>query len=290
MLEIKVIDNGNVRIDKYLKENTEYSRSKIQKFIDNGNVLVNEVVVKASYIVRNGDVISINQEMDNEMEILPEDIKLDILYEDDNLLIINKPAFCHIHSDGNHNTENTLANMVASYYIRKKLDMPVRYIHRLDYDTTGIIIFAKDPLTMSALCHELEWHSLRRDYLAFVEGIVKDDIIIDKPIGRNRHNSQKYLVSKTGKKAITLCHPIGQYKNRSLVRLTLKTGRTHQIRVHMTSIGHPLLGDTLYGGNTKYIRRVALHSYFVSFINPVTKKKIELTAKLPRDMEQIKPK
>ena len=97
MLEIKVIDNGNVRIDKYLKENTEYSRSKIQKFIDNGNVLVNEVVVKASYIVRNGDVISINQEMDNEMEILPEDIKLDILYEDDYLLVVNKPSGMVVH-------------------------------------------------------------------------------------------------------------------------------------------------------------------------------------------------
>lgn len=252
------------------------------------NLWINNAPCDINDPLRLNDILTLD---DNKgLDIKPLNTRIDILYEDDNLLIINKPAFCHIHSDGNHNTENTLANMVASYYIRKKLDMPVRYIHRLDYDTTGIIIFAKDPLTMSALCHELEGHSLRRDYLAFVEGIVKDDIIIDKPIGRNRHNSQKYLVSKTGKKAITLCHPIGQYKNRSLVRLTLKTGRTHQIRVHMTSIGHPLLGDTLYGGNTKYIKRVALHSYFVSFINPVTKKKIELTAKLPRDMEQIKSK
>lgn len=252
------------------------------------NLWINNAPCDINDPLRLNDILTLD---DNKgLDIKPLNTRIDILYEDDNLLIVNKPAFCHIHSDGNHNTENTLANMVASYYIRKKLDMPVRYIHRLDYETTGIIIFAKDPLTMSALCHELEGHSLRRDYLAFVEGIVKDDIIIDKPIGRNRHNSQKYLVSKTGKKAITLCHPIGQYKNRSLVRLTLKTGRTHQIRVHMTSIGHPLLGDTLYGGNTKYIKRVALHSYFVSFINPVTKKKIELTAKLPRDMEQIKPK
>lgn len=235
-----------------------------------------------------GDVLTIDDKKG--LDVKPLNVRIDILYEDENVLIINKPAYCHIHSDGNQNTENTLANMVASYYVRKKLDMPVRYIHRLDYETTGIIIFAKDPLTMSALCHELENHSLRRDYLAFVEGIIKDDITIDKPIGRNRHNSQKYLVSKTGKRAITFCHPIGQYKNKSLVRLTLQTGRTHQIRVHMTSLGHPLLGDTLYGGNTKYIKRVALHSYYVSFINPVTKRKIELTSKLPFDMDKIKEK
>ena len=232
------------------------------------------------------DVLTIDDQKG--LDIKPLNVRIDILYEDDNLLIINKPCYCHIHSDGNKNTENTLANMVAAYYVRKGLDMPVRYIHRLDYETTGIIIFAKDPLTMSALSSELENHSLRRDYLAFVEGIISNDIIIDKPIGRNRHNSQKYLISKTGKKAITICHPIGKYKNKSLVRLTLKTGRTHQIRVHMTSIGHPLLGDMLYGGNIKYIKRVALHSYYVSFINPVTKKKIELTSKLPTDMEKIK--
>lgn len=234
------------------------------------------------------DVLTIDDQKG--LDIKPLNVRIDILYEDDNLLIINKPCYCHIHSDGNKNTENTLANMVAAYYVRKGLDMPVRYIHRLDYETTGIIIFAKDPLTMSALSSELENHSLRRDYLAFVEGIISNDIIIDKPIGRNRHNSQKYLISKTGKKAITICHPIGQYKNKSLVRLTLKTGRTHQIRVHMTSIGHHLLGDMLYGGNIKYIKRVALHSYYVSFINPVTKKKIELTSKLPTDMEKIKAK
>lgn len=281
------ITNDNIKPTVLFFLQSFYLGNEKLKALKN-NLWINNAPCDINDPLRLNDILTLD---DNKgLDIKPLNTRIDILYEDDNLLIINKPAFCHIHSDGNHNTENTLANMVASYYIRKKLDMPVRYIHRLDYETTGIIIFAKDPLTMSALCHELEGHSLRRDYLAFVEGIVKDDIIIDKPIGRNRHNSQKYLVSKTGKKAITLCHPIGQYKNRSLVRLTLKTGRTHQIRVHMTSIGHPLLGDTLYGGNTKYIKRVALHSYFVSFINPVTKKKIELTAKLPRDMEQIKPK
>lgn len=257
---------------------------KIKQFKNNILVNGNKALLDTPLNINDILVLDDNKSLDVE----PLNKRLDILYEDDNILIINKPARCHIHSDGNENINNTLANMVGAYYKKKGLDMPVRYIHRLDYETTGIIIFAKDPLTMSALSKQLENHDLRRDYLAFVEGIVPEDVIINKPIGRNRHNSQKYLVSKTGKEAITICHPIGHYKNKTLVRLSLKTGRTHQIRVHMTSIGHPLLGDTLYGGNQKYIKRVALHSYFVSFNNPITNKKIELSSRLPKDIEIIK--
>ncbi len=265
-------------------ESFNLGKEKI-KYYQN-NLYINNIKVKLTDSISIGDELKIVD--DTKLDIKPLNKRLDILYEDDNLLIINKPNKIHIHSDGNENIDNTLSNMVANYYIKKSLDMPVRYIHRLDYETTGIIIFAKDPLTMSYLSLKLLHHELRRDYLAFVEGRIEEDMIINKPIGRNRHESKKYLISKSGKEAITHLKVEEVYKNRTLVRLSLKTGRTHQIRVHLTSIGHPLLGDTLYGGNTKYIDRVALHSYYVNFINPITGKKIELYSKLPIDMEKIK--
>lgn len=265
-------------------ESFNLGKEKI-KYYQN-NLYINNIKVKLEGSMSIGDELKIID--DTKLDIKPLNKQLDILYEDDNLLIINKPNKIHIHSDGNENIDNTLSNMVANYYIKKGLDMPVRYIHRLDYETTGIIIFAKDPLSMSYLSLKLLHHELRRDYLAFVEGRIEEDMIINKPIGRNRHDSKKYLISKTGKEAITHLKVKEVYKNRTLVRLSLKTGRTHQIRVHLTSIGHPLLGDTLYGGNTKYIDRVALHSYYVNFINPITGKKIELYSKLPFDMEKIK--
>lgn len=265
-------------------ESFNLGKEKIKTY--QNNLYINNVKSSINSILNIGDELIIKT--DETLDIKPLNKRIDILYEDDNLLIINKPNQIHIHSDGNENIDNTLSNMVSNYYIKKNLNMPVRYIHRLDYETTGIIIFAKDPLTMSYLSNKLVSHELRRDYLAFVEGKILSDMIIDKPIGRNRHDSRKYLISKNGKPAITNLQVIEVYKNRSLVRLSLKTGRTHQIRVHLTSTGHPLLGDSLYGGNTKYISRVALHSYYVNFINPVTGKKIEQYCKLPPDMEKIK--
>lgn len=233
-----------------------------------------------------GDILTID---DNEVLDIPcLDKRIDILYEDDNVLLVNKPIGIAIHSDGNENANNTLANMVASYFKRRNLDMPVRYIHRLDYDTSGIVIFAKDILTMSYLSYLLENHKIRRDYLAFVEGVCDDEFRIEKPIGRNRHVNGKYIVSKSGKMAITNGKTLEKYKGRCLVRLSLETGRTHQIRVHMASIGHPLLGDKLYGGSLKLIQRQALHSYYVEFDNPITKKRIQISCKLPADMDKLK--
>lgn len=257
---------------------------KIKKI--NDSIYINDIIATINDALNIGDILTIDDKQTLDIPCL--DKRIDILYEDDNVLLVNKPVGISIHSDGNENVDNTLANMVASYYKRKKLDMPVRYIHRLDYDTSGIVIFAKDILTMSYLSYLLENHKIRRDYLAFVEGVCDDEFRIEKPIGRNRHVNGKYIVSKNGKIAITNGKTLEKYKGRCLVRLSLETGRTHQIRVHMSSIGHPLLGDKLYGGSLKLIKRQALHSYYVEFDNPITKKNIQISCKLPADMDKLK--
>ncbi len=168
---------------------------KIKKIKD--GLYINNLKAKIDDLLKVGDVLSI--EDDSSLDIPLLDKRIDILYEDENVLLVNKPIGIAIHSDGNENVGNTLANMVASYYKRKNLNMPVRYIHRLDYDTSGIVIFAKDILTMSYLSYLLENHQIRRDYLAFVEGICDDEFRIEAPIGRNRHINGKYIVSNSGK-------------------------------------------------------------------------------------------
>lgn len=260
-------------------------KEKIKLYSKPGHILVNSKQEEVNYSLKKDDKLELIDDLT--LDIVPVNKKLNIIYEDDYLLIINKPRNILIHSDGNLNISNTLSNVVANYYKNKGLDIPVRYIHRLDKDTTGIVIFAKDPLTEAYLDDLIDKRILHRDYLAFVEGSLEKDIVINKPIGRDRHVNNKYRISNSGKEAVTIVKVVKKYKKYTLVRLSLKTGRTHQIRVHMASISHPLCGDTLYGGSLKYIDRPALHSYYVKF-NDIFGREIEITQKLPFDMEQMK--
>jgi len=260
-------------------------KEKIKLYSKPGHILVNGRQEEINYLLKKDDKLELKDDLT--LDIIPLNKKLNIIYEDDCLLIVNKPRNILIHSDGNLNNSNTLSNVVANYYKNKGLDIPVRYIHRLDKDTTGIVIFAKDPLTEAYLDDLIDKRILHRDYLAFVEGSLEKDIVINKPIGRDRHVNNKYRISNTGKEAVTTVKVVKKYKKYTLVRLSLKTGRTHQIRVHMASISHPLCGDTLYGGSLKYIDRPALHSYYVKF-NDICGREIEITQKLPFDMEQMK--
>lgn len=260
-------------------------KEKIKLYSKPGHILVNGRQEEINYLLKKDDKLELKDDLT--LDIIPLNKKLNIIYEDDYLLIVNKPRNILIHSDGNLNNSNTLSNVVANYYKNKGLDIPVRYIHRLDKDTTGIVIFAKDPLTEAYLDDLIDKRILHRDYLAFVEGSLEKDIVINKPIGRDRHVNNKYRISNTGKEAVTTVKVVKKYKKYTLVRLSLKTGRTHQIRVHMASISHPLCGDTLYGGSLKYIDRPALHSYYVKF-NDIFGREIEITQKLPFDMEQMK--
>ena len=292
MLEIKVMDNGNVRIDKYLKENTEYSRSKIQRFIDNGNVLVNEVVVKASYIVRNGDVISINQEMDNEMEILPEDIKLDILYEDDYLLVVNKPSGMVVHP-GCGNYSHTLVNALM-YRVNKlsSVNGSVRpgIVHRIDADTSGLLLVAKNDMVHNDLANQIAKKSVIRKYIALVVGVINEDTAtIDAPIGRDKIDRKKMCVTATGKDAVTHIRVLERYRKATLIECVLETGRTHQIRVHMNYIKHPVVNDPVYGYGKMDDKEFGqmLHAKEIGFVHPVTKKFMDFEAPLPDKFVEI---
>lgn len=275
---------NNVSIDEFLQE-FHLGNEKIKQLKKTGSIIVNNEIKDLSYILKSKDELVLSN--DETRDIIPFKSRLDILYEDDYLLIINKPVGVVVHSDGALNTTNTLANMVGSYYERKGYDIPIRYLHRLDCDTSGIIVFCKDILTMSSLSNELANHNIRRDYLALVSGRYNENEIIDLPIGRDRHVNGKYRVSNTGKRAVTEVEVIKKIKRYTLVRLSLKTGRTHQIRVHMAYKGHPLLGDTLYGGGISLINRQALHSYYLFLKHPILDKDIEIYCKPPKDMAKL---
>lgn len=235
--------------------------------------------------MKKGDILSIS--LNEEIDFPISNRKLNIIYEDDYLLIVNKPSNIIVHPD-DKSKAGSLCSDVANYYKHKGYKLHIRYAHRLDIETTGIIIFCKDILTMAYMNHIISTHEIKRYYRCFIRGKMKDRIgTINLPIGEDRHHNQRRRVSKTGQEAITHYEVIKEYKDYSLLEVLLETGRTHQIRVHFSHLNHPLLGDALYGGDKKLISRVALHSYRLEFIHPVTNEKITLVKELPYDMKKL---
>lgn len=282
IFKYKVYNKATIR--EYLLQ-YHLSKSKIYTLFLEKRVLINDVVAKENNIVDNGDIVSII--LNEKIDYKPVKKKLDIVYEDDYLLIFNKQKGIIIHDDNKDKT-NSLSNIVAGYYQEKGYDLNVRFCHRLDFDTTGIIIYAKDILMHSYINYIISTHELKRYYLAIVEGKLNvKEGVINLPIGDDRHNSKRKRVSNTGSPSITNYKVIKEYKDYSLVSLLLETGRTHQIRVHMSYIGHPLIGDTLYGGSIKYLDRIALHSYKLFFYHLALNKNISLEIELPKDMMEL---
>ncbi len=286
------INNSGKRIDKYLNESTEYTRSKIQKMIENGNILVNDIKVKDSYKVKENDNITIKA-LEETIDILPENIKLDIYYEDDDLIVVNKPSGMVVHpAPGNYT--GTLVNALI-YHTNNlsKVNTNIRpgIVHRIDADTSGLLLVAKNDKAHNILAEAIQKKEVQREYIALVEGIIMEDIAtIDAPIGRDKNNRKKMTVtSENSKKAVTHIKVLERYKDSTLIKCKLETGRTHQIRVHLSYINHPVVNDPVYG-HKKLIDKdfgQMLHAEKLGFVHPTTKEYLEFTAKPPKRFEEI---
>lgn len=249
------------------------------------HIKINQQPVTLEAILNEHDVFEV--EYDEVIDFKPDHKKLAIVYEDDYFLIVNKPIHKLVHPD-DKSKQGTMCNIVSQYYHHKNIQLSIKYAHRLDMDTTGLLIFVKDALVHAKIDQMISEHTLTRTYLCYVSGHLKSKSgVIDAPIGRDRHHNQRRRVSKTGKQAITTYEVLKEWASYSLLRVVLHTGRTHQIRVHLSSIGHPLVGDFLYGGSMKLASRPLLHSYQIEFIHPVTQKKLCIQKEMPFDMKKL---
>ncbi len=220
-------------------------------------------------------------------EFPPDWMELNILYEDDFTLVVNKPAGYEVHPSV-AGQRGTLAHAVAAYYDMTNQPVRVRHIHRLDKETTGPVLYAKNELAHYVFDEAMRSKRIERVYLAVVEGLVEQDRgVVDAPIGQDRHHSTRRRVNETGEQAITRYQVVERFGEHTLVRLQLETGRTHQIRVHMAHLGHPLAGDGMYGGNRRYISRQALHGEKLVWVHPLSGERMTVRAPLPEDMGRL---
>ena len=286
---------ASVRIDKYLAERCpDLSRSYLQKLLKDQAVDVNGKTVKANYKIQPGDRILLEIPDMEEPDIRPEDIPLDILYEDDYLLVVNKPKDMVVHPAAGH-AGGTLVNAVL-WHCKGHLSgingvLRPGIVHRIDKDTTGALVICKDDTVHRKLAEQLKTHSIKRRYRAVVQGNLKEDEgTVNGPIGRHPIDRKKMAVNyKNGKEAVTHFRVLERFGGSTYIECRLETGRTHQIRVHMASIGHPLLGDTVYGSskNPYHLQGQALHAMVLGFDHPVTGEYMEFTASLPEYFLQL---
>ena len=282
-MKIVVKEEGK-RIDNYLTDKLDLSRSKIANMIKEGKILVNSKKIKSSYLVRIDDVIEAEEYKEDEMDLKPEKMDLDIVYEDDDVIVVNKENGIVVHPAVG-NKSHTLVNGLL--YHSKLSDVNGEFrpgiVHRIDAYTTGLLMVAKNNKAHEILAKELEEKKTHRKYVALVWGVIKESSgTIDAPIGRDLNDRKKMSVTETGKKAITHFKVIERYKDATLIELELETGRTHQIRVHMNYIGHPVVNDPVYG-RRKIIDKSGqcLHAKELGFTHPTTGKYMEFTSDLP---------
>jgi 23S rRNA pseudouridine1911/1915/1917 synthase len=275
-----------IRIDIYLKEQTEYTRSKLEKAFKEGSILVNDVQVKKSYLLKKGDRIVLPVLKEKEFSLEPVNLHLEIVYEDEDVIVVNKPNKLVVHpAPGNYT--NTLVNGLL--YHSKNLsqvngEFRPGIVHRIDADTTGLLMVAKNDQAHLSLAKQLEEKTTKRKYIALVWGVIHEDTaLIDAPIGRDRNDRKKMaVIDLNAKKAITHIKVLKRLKNVTLIEAVLETGRTHQIRVHMDYIGHPVVNDPVYGR-----RRIiddtgqCLHAKELGFIHPKTGEEMHFEAELP---------
>lgn len=283
------LSNEKQRLDKYLSLcDLEHSRSFFQNLIDNGGVLVNKKAVKSNYQLVAGDVIEVNYPEPLETDILPENIDLDILYEDKDVLIVNKPKNMVVHPAAGHYS-GTLVNAIM-HHCKDELsgingEIRPGIVHRIDKDTTGALIICKNDNAHNFIAEQISVHSVNRRYVGIVQGVIKEDEgTIHTQIARNKVDRKKMCVVKDGgREAITHFKVLERFKNTTYVEFKLETGRTHQIRVHMAHMKHPLLGDAVYGSEklAKGYEGQTLHAKIIGFIHPTTREYIEIEAPIP---------
>lgn len=297
MKELFIVESQEgERIDRYLAETMpDCSRSYIQKLIKTQNVLVNQEPVKASYKLLIGDRLEIILPEVREPDIVAEDIPLDILYEDSDIIIVNKPKQMVVHPAPGH-LSGTLVNALM-YHCRQELSgingmMRPGIVHRIDMDTTGSLVVCKNDKAHQSLAEQLKEHSMKRVYVAVVHGNIKEEEgTVDAPIGRHPTERKRMSIhAKNGRHAVTHYKVLERFGEYTLIQCKLETGRTHQIRVHMASIGHPLLGDMVYGPRKCPFPKLlgqTLHAKTLGFIHPKTGEYLEVEAPLPEYFQQL---
>ena len=279
------VEENDIRVDVYLSEKLDLSRSKVQSLIKQDKVLVNGKNIKSNYLVKENDEIEILDDLDFEINVEPVNIPLDIVYEDEYLMVINKPSGLVVHPAPGHYND-TLVNGLL-YYLNKDKTKNIRpgIVHRIDKDTSGLLMVAKDEKILETLSEMISKKRVKRVYLAIVDGVIEEDSAkINAPIGRDVNNRQKMAVTSTNsKEAITNIKVLERFQNNTLIECILDTGRTHQIRVHLKYINHPVTNDPVYNSSKSSDFGQMLHSYKLSFIHPITKKEIDLCVAPPKE-------
>lgn len=279
-----------IRIDKFISNIAkELSRSLIQKLLSEGHILVNGSVVKSSYKVKKNDLIEIDKIDVFDYTIVPKEMSLDIVYEDDDLLVVNKPSGLVVHPAPGH-YDDTLINGLM-FYINSLSDINGELrpgiVHRIDKDTSGLLMVAKTNYAHNILADELKHKKTKREYIALVEGVIKNKRgKINAPIARDTKNRLKMAVLSRGKTAVTHFEVLETFKDMTLIKCILETGRTHQIRVHMSYIGHPLVGDYIYGNAKNNEFGQFLHAKTLGFTHPRTNEYMEFDSELPLEFKE----
>jgi len=287
-------EKTNIRIDKAigLIEDT-LSRVAIQRLLDEGNILVNGKTTKASYKTKIGDEITIQKETPKKVDIIAQDIPIEILYEDEDIIVVNKPKGIVVHP-ANGNPDGTLVNAIMNLCGNSLSgiggEIRPGIIHRLDKDTSGVLIVAKNDIAHINISNQIKNRQTKKIYIALVRGVIKEnEATIDMPIGRSKKDRKKMAVTKDGKEAITHFKVLKRYENFTLLEIKIDTGRTHQIRVHLAEIGYPIVGDYIYsnGKNPFNVEGQMLHARQIEFVHPTTGKEMKIEAPIPEYFQRI---
>lgn len=287
-------EKAGIRIDKAigLIENT-LSRVAIQRLLDEGNILVNGKTTKASYKTKLGDEIIIQKQEPKKVDIIAQNIPIEILYEDEDIIVVNKPKGIVVHP-ANGNPDGTLVNAIMNLCGNSLSgiggEIRPGIIHRLDKDTSGVLIIAKNDMAHINVSNQIKNRQTKKIYIALVRGVIKEnEATIDMPIGRSKKDRKKMAVTKDGKEAVTHFKVLKRYDNFTLLEIKIDTGRTHQIRVHMAEIGYPIVGDYVYsnGKNPFNVEGQMLHAKQIEFIHPRTGKNMKIEAPIPKYFQSI---